>query len=548
MGQHDWQSSRKIKLLFRKISVIVIPIILIAVVIISFNNFETQIATENKKTVDEKSSNGLTAVRNNSISKNIPDFIFTSKYVTTYSLPNDTGPNGILVDSNGLVWTSGSFAQVLFRLDPNDGNLTGYTIPIEKHGSTMVWSMVEDKDKNIWFSQFGSTPLLRFDPHTKKFETFHTSYPPFQMKVENTTGDIWFTTLTGNTVGVVQKIENKTEFSYKITEFPLGSNTNPSGLFLKDDSVWVAELSTGKIVKLDVLRNNAGFIVNVIKTLEIPQPEKVRFSSPTDVLVTNNETIWVTEHVPSTISEYDIPSNSWKRFSTAQAIHPIPTLPFWMRESLDHKGIWFNEHQGNRIGFLNTTDHTLTEFDIPNNQSPEPSPYMLNNPVSPQNIAAQNDYYSAVFTLNLSLDPKDPDKFWFSQWDANKIGVVDRVKPLAFDIHSDLTKVVFSGNNAMQTATINVKVSRNNGVISSNEDSKTIFLKTSSSMVTDGGFDKIIANFTENSFDLSKMNQPVPVQLVLKDNGAKPGNYTIGISASDGLVTKTIFLDLDIMP
>src|SRR5574337_1413091 len=165
MGQHDWQSSRKIKLIFRKISVIVIPIILIMVVIISFNNFETQTTTENKKTVDEQSSNGLTAVQNNSISKNIPDFIFKSKYVTTYSLPNDTGPNGILVDSNGLVWTSGSFAQVLFRLDPNDGNLTGYVIPTERHGSTMVWSMVEGKDGNIWFSQFGSTPLLRFDPH-----------------------------------------------------------------------------------------------------------------------------------------------------------------------------------------------------------------------------------------------------------------------------------------------------------------------------------------------------------------------------------------------
>src|SRR6185437_1801230 len=144
--------------------------------------------------------------------------------------------------------------------------------------------------------------------------------------------------------------------------------------------------------------------------------------------------------------------------------------------------------------------------------------------------------------------PKDPDKFWFSQWDANKIGVVDQVKPLAFNIYSDLAKVVFSCNNTVQTATINVKVSRNNDVISSNKDPKTIFLKASSSMVTDGGFDKIIANFTENSFDLSKMNQPVPVQLVLKDNGAKPGNYTIGVSASDGRVTKTIFLDLDIIP
>ncbi|MDE1876769.1 MAG: hypothetical protein KGH86_08100 [Thaumarchaeota archaeon] len=503
--------------------------------------------TGNKAIFDEKSSNSLTPIENNSISKNIPDFIFKSKYVTTYSLPNDTGPNGILVDSSGLVWTSGSFARVLFRLDPNDGSLTGYPIPVETHGSTMVWSMVEDKDRNIWFSQFGSKPLWRFDPHTKKFEAFHTSYPPFQMKVENATGDIWFTTLTGNTVGVVQKIENRTEFSYKITEFPLGSNTNPSGLFLKDGSIWIAELSTGKIVKLDILRNSAGSVVNVIKTLEMPQPDKVRFSSPTDVLVTNDKTIWVTEHVPSTISEYDIPSNSWKQFSTAQTIHPIPTLPFWMRESLDHKGIWFNEHQGNRIGFLNTTDHTLVEFDIPNNQSPDPSPYMLNNPVSPQNIAAQNDYYSAVFTLNLSLDPKDPDKFWFSQWDANKIGVVDRMKPLAFDIHSDLTKVVFSGNNTMQTETINITISRSGDIISGTEGQKMVFLKTSSSMSTNGELSRMTANFTTDSFDLSKMDKPVPVNLILENNGAKPGNYTLGISASDGITTKTIFLDLDIV-
>ena len=90
MGQHDWQSSRKIKLLFRKTVVIVILIILIAGVIILFNNFDTQTTTGNKTTVDEKLNNGLTTIQNNSISKNIPDFIFKSKYVTTYLLPNDT--------------------------------------------------------------------------------------------------------------------------------------------------------------------------------------------------------------------------------------------------------------------------------------------------------------------------------------------------------------------------------------------------------------------------------------------------------------------------
>jgi hypothetical protein len=185
------------------------------------------------------------------------------------------------------------------------------------------------------------------------------------------------------------------------------------------------------------------------------------------------------------------------------------------------------------------------EFDIPNNQAPELSPYMINNPVSPQNIAAQNDYYATVFTLNLSLDPKNSNKFWFSQWDNDKIGMVDRTRPASFDIHSDLAKVVFSGNNTMQTATINIKVSGND-IKLGKESHNVVFFRTSSSMMTDGEFEKINANFTVNSLDLSKTGKPLPVQLVLQNKGAKSGNYTMGISASDGLVTKTIFLDLDI--
>ena len=515
-----------------------------AVITVLFNNFENQTSTENKKYFDNSTVNEST-VRNASISENIPDSIFKSKYVTTYSLPNGTGPNGILADRNGLVWTSGSSSQKLFRLDPKDGNLRSYPIPEEKRSGTMVWSMIEDKDGNIWFSQFGAIPLWKFDPHVEKFEHFNTSSPPFQMKIDDTTGDIWFTTLTGNTVGVIQKIENKTEPFYKIIEFPVGKDTDPSGLFFNDKSVWVAELGKGKIAKFDTNRNNKGVVVDVIKTLEIPQPDNVRFSSPTDVLVQNNKTIWVTEHSSSTISEYDLRSNSWKRFSTAQAIPPIPTLPFWMRESLDHNGIWFNEHQGNRVAFL-STNNTLVEYDIPNNQLPETSPYMINNPVSPQNIGAQNAYYSTVFTLNLSLDPTDPNRFWFSQWDNDKIGVVDRTKSLPFDIHSDLTRVVLNSNNTGQNTMVKVEISKN-GPLTEETGHNIISLKASSSMQTDSGLSKITATFTPRSIDLSKMDGTISAHLLLRNNGAKAGNYTLGVSAGDGLVTKTIFFDLTIL-
>ncbi len=309
----------KIKLNSKKTAIIIAIAVSITIVILLYDNFENNMENKNSIKPSDSTSNKTLA--------NIQTSIFKSRYVTVYSLANGTGPNGILVDREGMVWTSGSSSNSLFRLDPSNNTLESYSIPSERHGKTMVWTMVQDKDGFLWFSQFSGNPLWMFDPKSEKFSLFHTSSPPFQMKLDEKSGNIWFTTLVGNTLGVIQKVENKTKPSYKITEFPTGQDTDPSGLFLKDGSIWVAELGEGKIVKFDTLRNTDGFVTKLTKASVIPS-DKNLFSSPTDVLVQSNETVWVTEHTASTISKYDLKSNNWKRFSTAQAIDQIPTLPF----------------------------------------------------------------------------------------------------------------------------------------------------------------------------------------------------------------------------
>lgn len=538
MGKHDWQSSRKIKLNSKKITIISIIIIFIVTIGILVGNFEIRSTIENKKPASDLPTSAL---QNNIIPENVSYSILKSKYVTTYSLPNGTGPNGILADSNGLVWSSGSASHTLFNLNQKDAKMTSYQIPEKANFNTMVWSMTHGKDGSIWFSQFGSTPLWRFDPSTEKFQSFQTSAAPFQMKTDEKTGNIWFTTLSGNTLGVVQTVEDKSNsLSYKITEFSLGKDTDPSGLFLKNDHVWVAELLKGNVAKFDVVKNDGGFVIAAVKKIEIPQ-SGISFATPVDVLVADDKKIWVTEHTPSTITEYDVSSDTMKRFPTARSAYQVSTLPFWIRESLDQKGIWFNEHQGNRVGFFNTTDNTLLEFEIPNNQAPELSPYMLNNPISPQNILDQKSYYSAIFTLNLSLDPQDSNRLWFSQWNNDKIGVVDKSKPISFDIHSNTTRVTLSSDESARKKTVDVEISRNN--YSQDEGSRNpVFLSASSTMFSNGEFAKVDANFTNDTVTSEKA-----INLVLQNEGAKPGNYTVGISASDGLVTKTIFLDLIIV-
>lgn len=195
-------------------------------------------------------------------------------------------PNAILVARNGIVWTVGTMSHTLIGFDPKQGKIrssfptiipeeeANKTNPQSKQGVQMVWSIVEGTDGSIWFPEGGSDPLWRFDP--SQFQVIHSiSAAPMQMKVDKKSGNIWFTTFGSGTFGVIQKIiENKvgiTRPEYKVTEFNLGNDSFPSGIFLQGDSVRIAEtLNHNKLVEFKPILDGNGKVVNVTKVLEIP--------------------------------------------------------------------------------------------------------------------------------------------------------------------------------------------------------------------------------------------------------------------------------------
>src|SRR6266516_709792 len=217
-------------------------------------------------------------------------------YVKEYSMPQGTWPNAILVARNGLVWTVGTMSHTLIGFDPKQGKIrSSYPIitsgekdnktnPQSKQGFQMVWSIVEGTDGSIWFPEGGSDPLWRFDPNTEKFQVIHSiSAAPMQMKVDQRSGNIWFTTFGSGTFGVIQKIiankagikgifnDSITSPEYKVTEFNLGNDSFPSGIFLQGDSVWITEtLNHNKLVEFKPIVDANGKVVNVTKVLEIP--------------------------------------------------------------------------------------------------------------------------------------------------------------------------------------------------------------------------------------------------------------------------------------
>lgn len=472
----------------------------------------------------------ISGIQLRSVEKNNSDNIIQNteklipySFIKEYNLANGASPNGILVDRKGLVWIVGSDSH-LYKFDPTINKVDSvYTIgnkdETDKKSSLMSWAIVEDNNGLIWFSQLGPKPLWRFDPITERFDLYSSvSASPFQMKLDEKSGDIWFTTL-GNTIGVIQKFEVADSIpTYKITEFELSEDTFPSGLFLEDGYVWISGVVGNKLIKFKILKEN-NQVFGIDKILQIPEDNKTRIYSPTDVFVLNN-TIWFTEHGTSTISKYQLNEHQVKRFPTSSNLFQTTTLPFWIKQSPNGDALWINEHTGNRIAFLNTTDMTLVEYEIPSRPADG----------------------TVVYPLGLSVDPQN--NVWFSEWNIDKIGVVDGNKPIPFNIIVNATKVTIPRNSNEKATVIDLTILREHDSSLNVNETNPIFLRTSSTMDPSLGLVNITATFTKEMIFLNEINKSESVQLLINSNFPPSGNYTLAISATNGEVTKSVFLDL----
>jgi streptogramin lyase len=550
-----------------------------------------------------------------------------SQFVKEYPMPSGTWPNSIMVDRNGIVWTVGTMSNTLISFDPGQGKIESiYPIPEKIVDSTntksknqptrsirMVWSIVEDKDGFIWFSHGGS--LWKFDPSSGHFELIsEIRRAPFQMKIDNSTGNIWFTTFSGSTIGVIQKIDNTSRGNnlgndttarinntidssenneYEIVEFSIDNNeTFPSGVFLQGDHVWVTDtLQFDRMIKFRPVVDDKGRVVDITKIMQIPsaptpsssqsassnksneQKDQI-FNTPADIVVLDNRSLWVTEHGPSLVTEFNLTSKQIKKYPTSSSSRHLTTLPYWISTgSNDNTSFWFNEHVGNRMAYFNTTSMTLTEYEVPTRN-------------------ATNGYIANALTL--SVDPTNNNRVWFTEFNNDKIGMVNLSVPIWFDIEvppssRELTLLIPEEakqdermdmqqenqkqelqqqlpNQQIQNITIPVTLkynldNNNHGGskevhTDNNSDNinKLILLNTSSSMSPSGKFVNMTASFLPspiiefsnvqlNSNNINEVETNVELRLSSYSNTPR-GNFTLGISATDGKVTKTDYVDI----
>jgi virginiamycin B lyase len=179
--------------------------------------------------------------------------------------------------------------------------------------------------------------------------------------------------------------------------------------------------------------------------------------------------------------------------------------------------VWFNEHRGNRIAFFDFLSRTLTEYEVPT-----------------RNI--QGGYIANLLTI--AADPNDANKVWFTELTEDKIGYVDRSVPIPFDIRTPNKQIVLEKG---QMAQIDIEVARNPEVHLFNN---TLSFNASSSAIISGVLINATVSFSPGLIDLSKMNSTQIVTLELKDEGMQKGQHMLAVSATDGAVVRTVYVEL----
>jgi virginiamycin B lyase len=434
----------------------------------------------------------------------------SNPYVKEFSLPEDTWPNGIRVDREGTVWTVGARTQSLIALDPVAYEAKSYRIPEESGGSrfAMGWDIAEDRDGSILFSGSGRSPIWRFDPEGERFELIDSpSGAPIQIKLDDQ-GRIWYTLLSSGIVGVAEQKDSV----YEAKEFKVGEESFPSGIFVQNGTLWVTKIFEGSVVQFDISTKD-GAVTGLTEVEEFPRDQAL--VSPNDILVLDSSA-WITEHNTSFVTKYDTATHEMTKYPTS--LHPVHvvSLPYWL-EPAGNEGIWFNEHKGNRIAFFDLSSVTLTEYEIP-----------TRNP----------ELGGIANALTISVDPSDQNILWFTEFTEDKIGFVDRSVPVPFDLRASEAKITIAQGG---TATIDLEVLRKNGIPIFNN---TLSFGVSSSTISSGVLVNATATFSPDKVDLSEFEESQNVTLELNDEGLEKGVHVLAISATDGAVTRTAYVEI----
>ncbi len=253
-----------------------------------------------------------------------------------------------------------AYAQVptMTELSPPTANSAPYGLAIDSSG-------------NIWFTEISGNKIGKLTPPStfQEFSVPTANAYPYGMAID-ASGNIWFAEFN------VHKIGKLNPSTGVITEYSVTSGSGPREVAVDPSgNIWFTEFNSHKVG----LMSSAGVLLNEFPTTGL--------SYPTGIAIDASGNAWFCEQMTHKIGRLT-PAGALSEYS-------IPTAnaqPVFL--DIDSAGsIWFTETQGNKIGKMTAAGTVIAEYAIPTANSKP---------------------------LCITIDASG--NIWFSEKDGNKIG------------------------------------------------------------------------------------------------------------------------------
>jgi len=235
----------------------------------------------------------------------------------------------VLVDKQGIVWTTGNRNGTIGRLDPATGKIIEYKTPSGGGGPHTL--IVTDDGSTIWFTMQSGDKVASLDTKTGGIREYQSSGGPYGLALDKA-GNVWFCRMGDDRMGV---LDPKTG---KLDEVDTGRGSRPRRVSAAPDGMlWVTLYGNGKLAKLDPAA------MKVVKTWQMPGGD----AGPYAVSVDGAGLVWANEINTDTVVRFD-PKTEQMR------VVKLPSTNVGIRKMVvDANGrLWYMGSHNGRLGVV----------------------------------------------------------------------------------------------------------------------------------------------------------------------------------------------------
>jgi virginiamycin B lyase len=190
-------------------------------------------------------------------------------------------PHDPLATSDGAIWWTGQWANVLGRLDPKTGEMKEYPLPTPKSGPH---GLTVDADGNIWYSGNAAGLVGKLNPRTGEVTEYPMPDPAARdphTPIFDRAGNLVFTVQNGNMVG---RLDPKTG-DIRLVTSPT-PKSRPYGIVMNSRGVmYFVEFGSNKVARIDSSTME-------IREYVLPHAE----SRPRRLTLTSDGVIWYSDY------------------------------------------------------------------------------------------------------------------------------------------------------------------------------------------------------------------------------------------------------------